>query len=82
LYAVVLIAAILVWGTYFFLDHENKSNSRKAEWLRNFSVKTHMGKTEWWQRFSYKLDSPEYNEHELKHLRKRLERKFSNYKKD
>lgn len=82
LYSVVLIAAILVWGTYFFLDHENTSNSRKAEWLRNFSVKTHLGNTEWWQRFSYKLDSPEYNEHELKNLRKRLERKFSNYKKD
>ena len=78
LYVVVLVAAFLVWGTYFFLEHERSSNSRKARWLRNFSPKTHFGSREWWQRISFFLDSPEYSEHERKNLRERLERKFMN----
>ena len=73
LYAVVIVAAVLVWGTYFFLDHEHRSNSRKAKWLREFSVKTHLGRKEWWQRFTYYLDAPEFDEHERKDLRKKLE---------
>ena len=78
LYTVVLVAAILVWGTYAFLVHEQKSNSRIARWLRGFSPKTHLGSTEWWQRLTYRLDSPEFDEHERKNLRERLERKFVN----
>lgn len=78
LYTVVLVAAILVWGTYAFLVHEQKSNSRIARWLRGFSPKTHLGSTEWWQRLTYRLDSPEFNEYERKNLRERLERKFVN----
>lgn len=78
LYTVVLVAAILVWGTYAFLVHEQKSNSRIARWLRGFSPKTHLGSTEWWQRLTYRLDSPEFDEHERKNLRERLERKFAN----
>lgn len=78
LYVVVLVAAFSVWGTYFFLEHERSSNSRKARWLRNFSPKTHFGSREWWQRISFFLDSPEYSEHERKNLRERLERKFMN----
>jgi hypothetical protein len=78
LYAVVIVAAVLVWGTYFFLDHEHRSNSRKAKWLREFSVKTHLGRKEWWQRFTYYLDAPEFDEHERKDLRKKLENKFMN----
>ena len=78
LYTVVLVAAILVWGTYAFLVHEQNSNSRIARWLRGFSPKTHLGSTEWWQRLTYRLDSPEFDEHERKNLRERLERKFVN----
>lgn len=78
LYTVVLVAAILVWGTYAFLVHEQNSNSRIARWLRGFSPKTHLGYTEWWQRLTYRLDSPEFDEHERKNLRERLERKFVN----
>ena len=78
LYTVVLVAAILVWGTYAFLVHEQKSYSRIARWLRGFSPKTHLGSTEWWQRLTYRLDSPEFDEHERKNLRERLERKFIN----
>lgn len=78
LYTVVLVAAILVWGTYAFLVHEQNSNSRIARWLRGFSPKTHLGSTEWWQRLTYRLDSPEFDEHERKNLRERLERKFLN----
>ena len=78
LYAVVIVAAVLVWGTYFFLDHEHRSNSRKAKWLREFSVKTHLGRKEWWQRFTYYLDAPEYDEHERQNLRKELDNKFMN----
>lgn len=78
LYTVVLVAAILVWGIYAFLVHEQNSNSRIARWLRGFSPKTHLGSTEWWQRLTYRLDSPEFDEHERKNLRERLERKFVN----
>lgn len=78
LYTVVLVAAILVWGTYAFLVHEQTSDSPRAKCLRQFSLKTHLGKKEWWQRVTYFLDSPELSEHERKNLRERLERKFKN----
>lgn len=78
LYTVVLVAAVLVWGTYGFLLHEKKSTSRKALWLRGFSPKTHFGSKEWWQRITYHLDAPEFDEVERKNLRERLERKFMN----
>lgn len=75
-YAVVIVAAILVWGTYIFLNHEKASNSKKAQWLRHISVKTHFGKKEWWQRLSYYLDAPEFDEHVRKDLKRKLEYKF------
>ena len=78
LYAVILVSVILVWGTYIFLEHENTSNSRKAQWLRNFSIKTHLGKTEWWQCFSNFLDAPEFDEQGSRHLLSRLKHKFMN----
>ena len=78
LYAVVVASSILVWGSYFFLEHERSSDSRKARWIRNFSPKTHFGSREWWQRISFFLDSPEYSEHERRNLRERLNRKFGN----
>jgi hypothetical protein len=46
--------------------------------LREFSVKTHLGRKEWWQRFTYYLDAPEFDEHERKNLRKEFENKFMN----
>jgi hypothetical protein len=78
LYTVILVAAILVWGTYFFLVHEKTSNSKKAKWLRNFSIKTHLGNTEWWQRLTYRLDAPEFSVQERKNMKERMERKFRN----
>ncbi|MBO5706734.1 MAG: undecaprenyl/decaprenyl-phosphate alpha-N-acetylglucosaminyl 1-phosphate transferase [Bacteroidaceae bacterium] len=78
LYSVIIVAAILVWGSYIFLEHESRSSSRKAQWLRNFSIRTHLGRKEWWQRFTYFLDAPEFDEHERKNLRNKLERKFLN----
>lgn len=78
LYAVILVSAISVLGTYIFLEHESKSNSRKALWLRDFSIKTHLGRKEWWQRFTYYLDAPEFDEQGRKDLREKLERKFMN----
>lgn len=81
LYVVVLAASILVWGAYFFLRHEQHSNSRQAKLLRYISVKTHFGSTHWWQRITFYLDSPELNEHERRNLRERLQRKFDNVSK-
>jgi hypothetical protein len=78
LYAVILVSAISVLGTYIFLEHESKSNSRKALWLRDFSIKTHLGRKEWWQSFTYYLDAPEFDEQGRKDLREKLERKFMN----
>jgi hypothetical protein len=78
LYAVVLSSVHLVWGTYVFLEHEKKSNSRKAQWLRSFSVKTHLGKTDWWKAFTRFLDAPELDENGSRHLFECLKRKFMN----
>lgn len=78
LYLVVLVAAILVWGSYAFLKQEALSNSSLANRLRNFSLKTHFGKTEWWQRLAFFLDAPEFNEKQRRDLREKLERKFMN----
>ena len=78
LYTVILFAAILVWGTYYFLEHEKFSNSRMAKWMRNFSPKTHLASKEWWQRLTYRLDAPEFSLKERKNLRERLDRKFRN----
>ena len=78
LYAVVLSSVLLVWGTYVFLEHEKTSNSRKAQWLRSFSVKTHLGKTDWWKSFTRFLDAPEMDENGSRHLFDRLKRKFMN----
>lgn len=78
LYAVIIVAAVLVWGTYFFLDHEHRSNSKKAQWLREFSAKTHLGRKEWWQKFTNYLDAPEYELENENSLRNKLKRKFTN----
>lgn len=78
LYAVILVAIVLVWGTYIFLEHERISDSRKAQWLRKFSDKTHLGHTEWWQNFTHFLDAPESDEHGSRHLMEKLKRKFMN----
>lgn len=78
LYIVILVAALLVWGNYIFLEHESRSDSRKARWLRDFSIRTHLGRKEWWQRFTYFLDAPEFDEHERENLRMKMERKFVN----
>ena len=78
LYLVIIVAAILVWGTYVFLKHEQYSTSRKALWLRHFSIKTHFGKTEWWQRLAFFLDAPEFNVSQRRDLKEKLERKFMN----
>jgi UDP-N-acetylmuramyl pentapeptide phosphotransferase/UDP-N-acetylglucosamine-1-phosphate transferase len=78
LYLVIIVAAILVWGTYVFLKHEQYSTSRKAQWLRHFSIKTHFGKTEWWQRLAFFLDAPEFNVSQRRDLKEKLERKFMN----
>ncbi len=59
LYIVVLVAAVLVWGTYFFLVHERSSNSRLAIWIRTFAAHTHFEETKWWRRFSSYLDASE-----------------------
>lgn len=78
LYTVIIVAAILVWGTYAFLAHEKNSNSRKAQWLRRFSIRTHLGRTEWWQRLTHRLDAPEFEQCGRKNTSEHLERKFVN----
>lgn len=78
-YLVVLVSAILVWGTYFFLVHAQKSNSCMARWLRVLSMHTHLADREWWQRFSFYLDAPELTESERKDLKDKLKRKFYSY---
>lgn len=78
LYTVIIATGILVWGTYIFLEHESRSQSKKALWIRDFSIKTHLGKTEWWQRITYHLDAPEDSVKRREGHLKWLENKFIN----
>lgn len=78
LYTVIMVAGFLVWGTYIFLEHESRSQSKKALWIKKVSIKTHLGKKEWWQRLTYHLDAPEDGVKPREGHFKWLENKFIN----
>ena len=59
LYIVVLVAGVLVWGTYAFISYHIQHETKLLRKLTAFSVYTHLGHTDWWQRFTRRLDAPE-----------------------
>lgn len=59
LYIVVSSAAVLIWGTYAFLQYQVAHDTGLLHELKTWSIKTHLGRTEWWQALTSFLDSPE-----------------------
>ena len=48
LYVVVLAAALLVWGLFFFLNYHTKHETPFLHKLQKFTKCTHFGKRGWW----------------------------------
>lgn len=66
LYVVVAVAALLVWGTYFFLVHEQGAGSRLAGRLRSIALWTQT-ESRWGRYLSAYLDAPEHALSEPEH---------------
>ena len=56
----VLAAAVLIWGTYFFLSYHEKHHTRLSDRLKHFSLKTHLGHKRWWLKLQKFLDRGAY----------------------
>jgi len=57
LYVVIGVAALLVWGSYFFLNHVANHETRMCVRVRAFASKTDFSGKKWWQAISRYLDS-------------------------
>lgn len=65
LYVVIGMAMILVWGTYFLLNHVAREHPNS--YIIKIARSTHIGHTKWWLAFQRKLDKGvfEYYSHIL-----------------
>ena len=63
LYLVVAAAAVLVWGTYYFLRYHEKNNTPYLQKLREMNKATHFGHTHWWLAFQRWLDRGAYEDY-------------------
>lgn len=59
-YITIIVAVVLVWGTYFFLRYQETHDTKILHTLQKISVRTHLGHKEWWLRFQAKLDKNAY----------------------
>ena len=57
-YIVFAAAAILVWGTYAYLSHQNKRNSTAAFRIRKWLSKMRQGDKKWWTKLQKLIDTP------------------------
>ena len=57
-YIVLCTAAILVWGSYAYLSHQDKRNSRSAFRIRRSLTKMRQGEKEWWNKLQRFIDTP------------------------
>lgn len=57
-YTVFVFAAFIVWGLYFYMDRQDKKNSRTALKLRKWMSGVRQGETSWWNRFQRYVDTP------------------------
>lgn len=58
-YIVFAAAAILVWGTYAYLSHQNKRNSTTAFRIRKLLSKMRQGDKVWWSKLQDFIDTPQ-----------------------
>ena len=56
----ILAAVILIWGTYFFLNYQEKHKTKLAYALTHLSIKTHLGQKQWWIKLQKILDKGAY----------------------
>ena len=56
MYATFLAGIMFVWGTYFFLRHQEKHNTKLFSRMKSFSMKTNFENTRWWQSLQRWLD--------------------------
>ena len=56
LYLVCVVGAVLIWGTYAFLDYHTTRKSHIYEEMRNLAVHTHLENKSWWIRLQTWLD--------------------------
>ena len=59
LYAVIIAAALLVWGTYAVLSEESRHGQGLQKWISRTSVRLRQGEKRWWKRLQSWLDLPE-----------------------
>ena len=57
MYVTIVVAAILVWGTYFFLGYQKKRDTELLSKLVRFNTYTHFGHKNWWLWLQNVLDS-------------------------
>lgn len=62
MYCTILIALVLVWGTYYLLNFLGKDADR---WLSSLAKSTHLGHTDWWLNFQEYLDRGAYEDYLL-----------------
>lgn len=56
LYAVIVAAVVLVWGSYLFLYHQYKYNTKAFAKFNRWSRMTHLGHTQWWMTIQKWMD--------------------------
>lgn len=63
LYITIVAAALLVWGTYYFLRYHEKNDTPYLHRLREYNKVTHFGHTKWWLSFQAWLDKRAYEDY-------------------
>lgn len=56
LYLVCIAGAVLIWGTYVFLDYHTSRKTRTYEKIRSLAAYTHLENRNWWIRLQTWLD--------------------------
>lgn len=56
MYATLIAGFVLVWGTYLFLRHQEKHNTKLFAQMKSYSIKTHYENQRWWLTLQNWLD--------------------------
>lgn len=76
LYVTIVAAVVLVWGTYLFLHHQQKHQTKMFVEFKEFSKLTHLGHRRWWLKVQKWLDLGAYEDYYILYrekLNKKLE---------
>ena len=63
LYVTIVAAVVLVWGTYIFLHHQQKHQTKTFERFTKASRVTHLGHKPWWLALQKVLDKGAYEDY-------------------